>query len=67
MLGAKYTESARANWTVIPGREIQYTYNNDGKLTKETYYDTDGTTVLYAVNYTYNDAEKIIRQYCTVN
>jgi len=67
MLGAKYTESARANWTVIPGRETIITYNSDNKPVKETYFDTDGSTVVFAINYEYNEVGKISRIYCTQN
>lgn len=67
MLGSTNTETARANWTTVPGRRTTITYNADGKPTKETNYDVDGTTVIYAVNYTYNADGKPVEIYCTAN
>lgn len=67
MLGSTNTETARANWTTVPGRKTTLTYNADGKPVKETYYDTDGTTIIFAVNYVYNADGKPVEINCTEN
>ena len=66
MLGNNNTNDTRANWCCVPVRRVNYTYNAAGKMTKETYLDVDGN-IIFAVNYEYNEDDKITTQYCTAN
>lgn len=64
MLGNIHTNDTRANWTTVPGRRVDLTVNAEGQYTKETYTDENGN-VVFAVNYTYNAAGKVITITCT--
>lgn len=66
MLGNINTNDTRANWTTVPGRSVALEVNANGQYTKETYKDENGDTV-FAVNYTYNAAGKVILITCTQN
>ena len=64
MIAGVNTETTRANWATIPGREVQLTVNASGQYTKETYIDENGNTV-FAVNYSYDANGKVISITCT--
>lgn len=64
MIAGVNTESARANWATVPGRQVALTVNAAGQYTKETYTDENGN-VVFAVNYTYNADGKVILITCT--
>ena len=64
MIGSINTTDTRANWATVPGRSVQLTVNASGQYTKETYTDENGN-VVFAVNYTYNAAGKVILITCT--
>lgn len=66
MIGTINTTDTRANWCTVPGREVLIDYNGNNQPTKETYNDENGDTV-FAVNYTYNAANKVASITCTVN
>lgn len=64
MIAGVNTETTRANWATIPGREVLLTVNASGQYTKETYIDENGNTV-FAVNYSYDANGKVILITCT--
>jgi len=42
------------------GNVVEYTYNTGHQITSAIYYDTDGTTVLLTINYTYDTNGKLV-------
>lgn len=66
MLGNINTNDSRVNWCIVPGREIALTYNANNQPVKETYTDENGV-VVFAVNYSYNAAGKVVTITCTEN
>lgn len=62
MIGSIYTEAARANWTVVPGRTVDGVYNANGDPTKLTF--SENNNVVYAQYFTYDANGNAIKIEC---
>lgn len=62
MIGNIYTEAARANWTTVPGRDVDGVYDEKGNPTKLTF--SENNIVVYAQYFTYDENGNAIKIQC---
>lgn len=62
MIGGNYTETTRDSWTTVPGRSEELERDENGNITKITYYE--GDSVVFAQYFTLNDSGQITKIEC---
>lgn len=62
MLGNIYTEAARVNWAVVPGRDVDLVNDENGNPTKITF--SENGSVVYVQYLTYDNKNHPIKIQC---